>query len=82
MTQKSKKLRSKMLEYGFLTAEGFKTGLHCPGRGCGDNGPINMNDRDKSRSLTGHLKTHNNIVLYLCDLMSKKLCDISSHNVI
>ena len=43
----------ELLQYGVLTAEGFKTGLNCPACGCGANGPINMQDRDDSRSLTG-----------------------------
>ena len=41
------------LHYGFLTTEGYKTGLNCPACGCGENGPINMHDREGSRSLTG-----------------------------
>ena len=49
----------QMLEYGFLTAKGFKTGLNCPGCGCGENGPINMHDRDASRSLAGDDKKTN-----------------------
>ena len=42
-----------LIDYGVLTAEGFKTALNCPACGCGENGPINMNERDDSRSLTG-----------------------------
>ena len=42
-----------LLKFGVLTAEGFKTALNCPACGCGENGPINMHDRDDSRSLTG-----------------------------
>ena len=44
---------ANLIEYGVLTAEGFKTALNCPACGCGENGPINMNERDDSRSLTG-----------------------------
>ena len=44
-----------MLQFGVLTAEGFKTALNCPVCGCGEIGPINMHDRDDSRSLTGEV---------------------------
>ena len=36
-----------------MTAKGYKTGLNCPACGCGENGPINLHDRDASRSFTG-----------------------------
>ena len=36
----------EMIRYGVLTAGGYKTGLNCPGCGCGGNGPINLNDRE------------------------------------
>ena len=47
---------SALLYYGVLTAEGFKTALNCPACGCGENGPINLHDRDDSRNLTGDYK--------------------------
>ena len=46
----------EILNYGVLTAEGYKTALNCPSCGCGENGPINFHDRDVSRSLAGNDK--------------------------
>ena len=43
----------EMLEYGYLTDVGFKTGLNCPQCGCGADGAINMHDRENLRSLIG-----------------------------
>ena len=45
-----------MLNYGFLTDEGFKTALQCPQCGCGANGAINMHDRENTRSSIGDVK--------------------------